>query len=117
MTAERVRQHRNDVKVNTKRLVIQFGEKKNIKVKRAVYDHKDVHKEIWTSPDRKNLNYIDHRLRENKHHQYVKDARSYRRAGAESDHALIRAQLNPGTINRDKNKRLNSQIYNTETRG
>ena len=75
------------------RVLIQFAEEKSLKIKSTAFDHKDIHKETWISPDGKTRNQIDHLLIESKHQQEIQDVRSFRGADANSDHVLVIAKL------------------------
>ncbi|KAF2895128.1 hypothetical protein ILUMI_11046 [Ignelater luminosus] len=52
------------------------------------FDHKDIHKATWISPDGKTRNQIDYVLAEDKHYVSIRDCRSYKRADANSDHIV-----------------------------
>jgi len=62
---------------------------KNLLVKSAYSEHKDIHKYTWIFPDGKNLNQIDHVLVDRRRHSNIMDVRSHRGVEGESDHQLV----------------------------
>jgi hypothetical protein len=48
--------------------IVKFTTTKNLVVKSKVFPHQNIHKNIWTSPDGKTGNQIDHILRDRRCH-------------------------------------------------
>jgi hypothetical protein len=69
--------------------VIEFAEESNMKIKSTTFQHKDIHKETWISPDGKTGNQIDHLLMENRLHRNIKDVPTKFQSGAKTDHMLV----------------------------
>lgn len=89
------------------KILIQFAEENNLKIRSTAYDHKDIYKETWISPDGRTKNQIDHIIVENKDHRDIKDVRSFRGADTNSDHILVRVKLKqeiPKKRNAEKSK-------------
>ncbi|XP_045496887.1 craniofacial development protein 2-like [Colias croceus] len=78
-------QHTND---NGLRL-ISFAASKSMLVKSTMFDHKDIHKGTWKSPDGTTVNQIDHVLVDSRHGSNLEDVRTYRGADCDSDHFLL----------------------------
>jgi hypothetical protein len=55
--------------------------------------HCNIHKYIYTSPDRNSHNLTDHILLERQRHSSVFDVRSFRAADCDVDHYLVVAAL------------------------
>ena len=55
----------------------------------TLFQHNDIHKQTWTSPDGATKNQIDHILIQRKHRSALQDTRSYRGADCDSDHNLV----------------------------
>ena len=63
--------------------IVNFAKSKNLSIKSTIILHRHFHKHIWTSPDWKTNNQIDHILSERRWHSSIPDVRSFR--GAECD--------------------------------
>lgn len=90
------------------RMVIDFAEQNNMVIRSTSFDHRDIHKVTWTSPDNKTKNQIDHVLIEKIHRRAIKDVRSFRGADADSDHFLVVAEVTQErpTFKNPKGKRV-----------
>ncbi|CAH1102804.1 unnamed protein product [Psylliodes chrysocephalus] len=77
---------------NGKKL-IEFATEKDLRIATTYFQHAEIYKGTWISPDRKTCNQIDHIAIESKHLKYILDARSYRGADIDTDHILVRAKL------------------------
>jgi len=58
-----------------------------------MYPHRNIHKYIWTSPDGKTHNQIDHILIDRRWHSSTLDVRSFRGADCDTDHYLVVAKV------------------------
>jgi hypothetical protein len=57
--------------------IVNFATPKNLIVKSTMFPHYNIHKFIWTSPDGKTHNQIDHILIDRSQHSSVLDVRSF----------------------------------------
>jgi endonuclease/exonuclease/phosphatase family metal-dependent hydrolase len=73
--------------------LVNFSTSKNLRVKSTMFPHHNIHKYIWTSPDEKTHNQIDHILTERRMHSNVLDIRSYRAADCDTEHYLAVAKV------------------------
>jgi hypothetical protein len=73
--------------------VVNFATSKHLVVKSTVFPHHSIHKYIWTSPDGKTHNQINHILIDRRRHSSILDVRSFRGADCDSDHYLVVARV------------------------
>jgi hypothetical protein len=73
--------------------VISFATSKNLIFKSAIYPHRVIHKQTWTSPDGITHNQTDHALRDKRRHSNVLVVRYFIRADCDTNHYLIVANL------------------------
>jgi hypothetical protein len=73
--------------------VVNFATSKNLIFKSTMFQHRNIHKYTWTSPDRNTHNQIDHILIDRRRHSNVLDVRSFRAADCDTDHYLVVAKI------------------------
>jgi hypothetical protein len=75
--------------------VATFVTSRNMTVKSTMFTHRNIHKctSIWTSPDGKIYNQINHILIDGRRHSSVLDVRSFRAADCDTDHYLLVANV------------------------
>ncbi|KAL3269070.1 hypothetical protein HHI36_008153 [Cryptolaemus montrouzieri] len=77
---------------NGKKL-IELATERNLRVVTTYFQHKDIYKGTWISPDNRTVNQIDHMVIESKHAKYIMNVRSLRGADVDIDHMLVRAKI------------------------
>jgi hypothetical protein len=55
----------------------------------TMFDHKDIHKMTWKSPDGNTFNQINHLITDARHLPNLMDVRTYRGANVDSGHYLV----------------------------
>jgi hypothetical protein len=73
--------------------VENFATSKDLVVKSTVFQHRNIHKYTWTSPDGKTHNQIDHVLIDRRQHSSILNVRSFRGADCDIDHYLVVAKV------------------------
>jgi exonuclease III len=73
--------------------VVNFSTSKNLIVKSTMFQHRNIRRHTWTSPDGKTHNQIDHILIDRRRHSSVLDVRSFRAADCDTDHYLVAAKF------------------------
>ncbi|PSN38555.1 hypothetical protein C0J52_14819 [Blattella germanica] len=103
--------------------LVTFATSKNLIVKSTTFQHKDIHKYTWTSPDGETRNQIDHVLVDKRWHSSIIDIRSVRGLDCNSDHQLVRVKirerlaLTRGTDNKDDSDKFElKNLRNDEVR-
>ena len=77
---------------NGKRL-IDFAMGRNMVVSSTKFQHLNIHKATWLSPDRNTSNQIDHVVIDGRHASSVLDVRTFRGVTVDSDHYLVAAKI------------------------
>jgi exonuclease III len=73
--------------------LINFATCNILRVKSTKFPHRNIHKYIWTSPDGKTHNQVDHIPVDRRRHSNVLNVRSFRAAECDSDHCLVVAKV------------------------
>ncbi|KAK2715100.1 hypothetical protein QYM36_009927 [Artemia franciscana] len=76
-------------------LLVDFALSNDLVVGGTLFEHKNVHKYTWTSPDDLTRNQIDHFLIAIRWRTSLLDVRGYRGADAQSNHMLMIAHHDP----------------------
>jgi hypothetical protein len=74
-------------------ILTNFAIFKYLIVKSTMFQHRNIHKFIWTSPDGKTHKQIDHILVERRRHSSIPDVRSFCAADCDTDHYLVVAKV------------------------
>jgi hypothetical protein len=78
---------------DNRELMVNFAQGRDVAVTGTWYQHKDIHKVIWRSPDNKICNKVGHILLVRRYCKNVCDVRSERGAEIESDPFLVTAKI------------------------
>lgn len=81
---------------------VEFAASHGLVVKSTWFQHKNIHKATWISPDGVTRNQIDHVLIEGRHFSSILDVRSFRGADCDSDHMLVVGKLRTRISNEKK---------------
>jgi predicted aconitase len=76
----------HDVQKNNGEKVCSLAEANQLMIMSTCFEHKQIHKATWVSPDKKTMNQIDHIL-------VIQDVRTYRGANCDSDHWMVVAKI------------------------
>jgi hypothetical protein len=83
------------------------------RVKSTMFQHCNIHKYIWTSPDGKTHNQIDNILVDRQRHLNILDVRSFRAADCDSDHYLVVAKVKERlAVNNRRSHRFHMERFN-----
>jgi endonuclease/exonuclease/phosphatase family metal-dependent hydrolase len=74
-------------------MFVDFCMENNLIIGGSFFQHKEIHKITWESPDKKTMNQIDHIMIKKKWRRALEDVRVMRGADIVSDHFLVRATL------------------------
>jgi len=91
-----------------------FACSKNMVVASTLYNHKDIHKMTWRSPDGQTYNQIDHLLIDAQHVSNVMDVRTFRGANIDSDHYLLISKIRSRISNARKTYGTCARKFNIE---
>jgi len=80
----------------------------------TLYNHKDIHKMAWRSPDGQTYNQIDHLLIDARHVSNVMDVRTFRGANIDSDHYLLISKIRSQISNARKTYGTCARKFNIE---
>jgi hypothetical protein len=93
--------------------IVNFATSKNLKVKRTMLLHRNIHKYTWMSPDGKTDNKIDHFLVDKRGHFNVLDVRSFRPADCDTDHYLVVAKVRERlAVNKQRSHGFHMERFN-----
>ena len=70
--------------------LIDFAASRNIVLSSTYFEHKNIHKATWVSPDGRTKNQIDHVLIDGRHCSGILDVKSCRGPNIDSDHYLVK---------------------------
>jgi len=73
--------------------IVNFATSKNLVVKSTMFPHRNIHKYIWTSPDGKTHNQIDHTLIDRRWNSSIQDVPSFRGADCDTNQYLVIAKV------------------------
>jgi hypothetical protein len=92
--------------------VVNFATK-NLVVKSTMFPHRNIHKYIWTSPDGKTHNQIDHILIDRRRHSSILDVRSFRGTDCDTDHYLVVAKVRERlAVSKQAAQKCDVEIFN-----
>ena len=73
--------------------LIDFAAARNMVISSTRFQHLDIHKATWLSPDQRTRNQIDHVLIDGRHSSSILDVLTIRGANMDSDHFLVAAKV------------------------
>jgi endonuclease/exonuclease/phosphatase family metal-dependent hydrolase len=82
-------------------LVCEYAISNDMVIASTFFQHKNIHKGTWISPDSLKLNQIDHVLVNNKK-QMIQDVRTLRGPNCDSDHFLVKVIVKQNLISTKK---------------
>ena len=93
-------------------LLCDFAAANNMIVRSTQFQHEQIHKGTWRSPDHNSINQNDHVLVNRNKKEAIEDVRSLRGASIDSDHYLLKTTLKQKLPNISKNKLIQSAKWN-----
>jgi hypothetical protein len=95
--------------------VVNFATSKNLAVKSRMFEHDNIHKYTWTSPDGKTHNQNNHFQVDRRRHSSVLDVQSFRTADCDNDHYLVVAKVRERlVVNKQKSQRFHMETFNVK---
>lgn len=94
--------------------IIDFAASLNLVVKSTWFEHKNIHKATWISPDGNTRNQIDHILIDGRHFSSILDARTFRGADCDTDHMLVVGRFRARISNEWKQRGARSKKWDIE---
>jgi endonuclease/exonuclease/phosphatase family metal-dependent hydrolase len=92
---------------------VNFATHKHFTVKSTMFSYRNIPKYIWTSPDGKTNNQIDHILVDRRRHSNILDVRSYRAADYDTDHYLVVEKVRERlAVNKQRSHRFHMERFN-----
>ena len=104
----------HDITNRNGELVYEYTIANNMVVASTFFQHKNIHKGTWISPDTLILNQINHVLVNNNKKQVIEDVRTLRGSNCDSDHFLVKVVVKQKLIITQKEfvKKLRWNISN-----
>jgi len=93
-------------------LLCDFSAANNMIVMSTQFQHKQIHKGTWRSPDYNTINQIDHVLVNQNKKEAIEDVRSLRGPNIDSDHCLLKSTLKQRLPNIYKKKPIQLTKWN-----
>jgi len=106
----------HDITNRNGELVYEYTIANNMVVASTFFQHKNIHKGTWISPDTLILNQINHVLVNNNKKQVIEDVRTLRGPNCDSDHFLVKVIIKQKLITTQKEfvKKLRWNISNLQ---
>jgi hypothetical protein len=82
--------------------MINFASARNMVIGSTMFEHRDIHKMTWRSPDGNTFNEIDHLLIDARHQSNLMDIKTHRGANVDSDHYLSVSRIRARNSNAGK---------------
>ncbi|KAK2716470.1 hypothetical protein QYM36_006823 [Artemia franciscana] len=95
-------------------LLLDFALNNDLVVGGTLFEHKNVHKYTWTSPDGSTQNQIDHFLIARRWRTSLLDVHGYRGADGQSDHLLMIAHIQIKLRAQKKKQQNLKKLYDTD---
>jgi hypothetical protein len=73
--------------------IVNFATSKTLVVKSTMFQHQNIHKYTWTSPDGQTHNQIEHILIDRRWNSNILEVRSFRGADCDTEHYLVVAKV------------------------
>jgi hypothetical protein len=96
------------------RILGQFATKNNMLITSTVYPHKRIHLGIWKIAGTNEVNQTDHVLVSKRHSSSIKDVRSCRGPNCDSEHCLVKVQVQEKLANIQKMAKITRKKWGTD---